>query len=852
LVFTTLGNGVTFTNSVGSVGLSHSLQQLSNTSAITSNALATSQSSLFDLTANTSRYAGTGSSLNLTNLTGTLAVNTNGVAISLSGNPAQTVQPVAFSASGGSSAFSTLVFTTLGNGVTFTNSVGSVGLSHSLQQLSNTSAITSNALATSQSSLFDLTANTSRYAGTGTSLNLTNLTGTLAVNTNGVAISLSAAAPGAGGGIVAADGGGNSITSGTMLFSNANGVSFGINGQTVTASVAGGGGGGWPVAFSASGGSSSFSTLSFSNLGNDVTFSNSVGQVAMSHSLQALSNTSNITSNAAPLNASTRFIQTSQSSLFQLTADNTKSAGIGTSLNLTNLTGTLSVNSAGVAISMSGNPAQTVQPVAFSASGGSSAFSTLSFSNLGNDMTFSNSAGQVALSHSLQALSNTSAITAAAFPSAQTTKFAGTGTTFGGTNISGSMTLNSNGLVLSLSGGAGGGGADGVNIVQIGTTGTLGASFSTSNGTVFFNGSNGVLLSQTSNTINVVGNQQWFLVGNTAGANSSSSMQGSLYLSGGANITLSNNGSTVAIVGAAGGGGAAYSAAWWQPEIYGSQTFVTQPPGTLYLRPFELMDYVDVDKVIFQLTGLSQFTTQSFSASVSAGNASSGTGSAVSTFTALFFSRLNTNETNANYNSIITFDSRTLTMAAGYSASASWSTNASSATCSISTSAGFSFVKNIDGAGGFTTSSTTSSGSTSFSSTSTNANSFSSSFVLSFPYANASGWRPLFVPAGGTVMTPGEYWIGLLQSTNSASTNMSLQRNCFLTLSPQAYTASTNSYVEYGGTTTIGSSNFRLGFGSYSSSGNTTTAIALTAVSAFTSAGNANASLYFALDGHPL
>jgi hypothetical protein len=39
-------------------------------------------------------------------------------------------------------------------------------------------------------------------------------------------------------------------------------------------------------------------------------------------------------------------------------------------------------------------------------------------------------------------------------------KFAGSGTTFGGTNISGSMTLNSAGLALSLSAAAGGGGGD--------------------------------------------------------------------------------------------------------------------------------------------------------------------------------------------------------------------------------------------------------------------------------------------------------------------------------------------------------------------------------------------------------
>lgn len=67
--------------------------------------------------------------------------------------------------------------------------------------------------------------------------------------------------------------------SGTVVFSNSNGVSFGANGSTITASVAPGGG-----AFSAQGGSSTFATLSFSNA-NGATFSNSGGQVALSYTV---------------------------------------------------------------------------------------------------------------------------------------------------------------------------------------------------------------------------------------------------------------------------------------------------------------------------------------------------------------------------------------------------------------------------------------------------------------------------------------------------------------------------------------------------------------------------------------
>lgn len=63
-------------------------------------------------------------------------------------------------------------------------------------------------------------------------------------------------------------------------------------------------------------------------------------------------------------------------------------------LALTNLTGTTASNSAGLTLSLSGNAAQTVQPVAVSGSNGSFAFSTLSFGNL-NGLSFYTSNGSI-------------------------------------------------------------------------------------------------------------------------------------------------------------------------------------------------------------------------------------------------------------------------------------------------------------------------------------------------------------------------------------------------------------------------------------------------------------------------
>ena len=67
-------------------------------------------------------------------------------------------------------------------------------------------------------------------------LNLTNLSGTTASASNGFTLSLSAAAPGGGGGAAISAAGGSQST-GTVIFSNSNGVSFGYNAGTITATV---------------------------------------------------------------------------------------------------------------------------------------------------------------------------------------------------------------------------------------------------------------------------------------------------------------------------------------------------------------------------------------------------------------------------------------------------------------------------------------------------------------------------------------------------------------------------------------------------------------------------------------
>ena len=150
----------------------------------------------------------------------TLSQNSNSIVLSGMDN--------VFSASGGSSTYDVLSFSNSANAVTFSNSNGQVVLSHSLQQLSNTSAITASAVNTSQSSLFQQTSAMSNFAGISTGFSGTNISGSITHNSQGLALALSVNPGGAGGGVVVADGLGDTGTGGTIIFSNANGVSFNL------------------------------------------------------------------------------------------------------------------------------------------------------------------------------------------------------------------------------------------------------------------------------------------------------------------------------------------------------------------------------------------------------------------------------------------------------------------------------------------------------------------------------------------------------------------------------------------------------------------------------------------------
>lgn len=196
-----------------------------------------------------------------TNASGTIA--SNGVSVSVA---AQSVQPVAVSASNGSYNFSTLKFVE-GSGVTWATQANGIQASVKTDYL--TTAMLSNAATISNINFsagttsgllsaltfadgggvsFGLNAGTvtgtvaTTYAASNHShgnptLALTNLSGTTASASNGLTLSLSAAAPAAGVGIEA--GTRTATTAGNLRFETGNGITFGLDavgGSIMTAS----------------------------------------------------------------------------------------------------------------------------------------------------------------------------------------------------------------------------------------------------------------------------------------------------------------------------------------------------------------------------------------------------------------------------------------------------------------------------------------------------------------------------------------------------------------------------------------------------------------------------------------
>lgn len=390
------GNGITFGGNASTITASH-------------NGLTTAAQS---------NHSHGNPTLNLTNLSGTTGSNSAGLTLSLSAasQSVQTQSTVAVLGSTGAISFQN------SNGITFGGNASTVTASH-------------NGLTTAAQS---------NHSHGNPTLALTNLSGTTASNSAGLTLSLSAAAPGGGGG-AAISAGANSQNTGTVVFSNSNGISFGLAGGTLTASYTTPAGGG--IAAAAGTQTGGTGTINFAN-SNGITF-------GMSGSSQITASHNGLTSQSNQAVSG----QNGSSTFQTLSFGNSNGISFGTAAGgLTASHNALTTaRASNDAIGL--NTALTANGVAWTV----------------------NSSG---LSLNIPAFLTTAALS----------NHSHGNPTLALTNLSGTTASNSAGLTLSLSAAAGGGGADGYNVLAAGTQ------TATTAGTVLFENSNGITFGMSAST----------------------------------------------------------------------------------------------------------------------------------------------------------------------------------------------------------------------------------------------------------------------------------------------------------------------------------------------------------------
>jgi hypothetical protein len=386
-------------------------------------------------------YAGTATTFNGANLSGSMTVNSAGVNLSLSAGNYLTTARASNDAIGLNTAQSNVTWT-----------VNSAGLSLDARG----------------------------YAGTGTTFNGANISGSLTVNSNGVQVSASVATSLSN---IRVSAGTTSNLLSAVTFADGNGVSFGLNAGTVTGSHNG------LTSQSnqnvtASNGGFAFQTLSFSNA-NGLSFGTSAGSaIIASYTVPTVTNSS------------------------WTVSDNASSATVAR-LAFTNLNGvtlSLSTGANGSHTIVGSHNALTSQSnQAFSAAGGSSAFQTLGFSDT-NGVSFSNSNGSVVATVRTNYASSVHGHTLSAFAVSNTTQSSSGTIDMANVSFAGAGGVSvgvSNGSVV-ISAAAGGGGTTnqtGPNIGVSNLGNTAGSTGTVSTGNVVLVGAGGITLSQSTGAV---------------------------------------------------------------------------------------------------------------------------------------------------------------------------------------------------------------------------------------------------------------------------------------------------------------------------------------------------------------
>jgi len=340
-----------------------------------------------------------------TNASGT--INSTGISVSVAAAAVQSTQPVAASASNGSFLFSTVAFSNANN-VTFGTSAGSIITASVATNYQSQGAYLTTAMESDAGS---------RFVNTSAGLNLTNISATFGSNS----ISLSVAAAGAASLNFSAGTTSGNIDS--VIFSNANGVSFGLNGSTITATVA--------TNYQSQG--AYLTTAMVSDAGSR--FVNTSADL-------------NLTNISATFNSNSISLSVAAQSVQPVAASASNGSFLFSTISFSNANGISFSTVAGSAISASYTvPTQSVQPVAASASNGSFTFATVGFSNA-NGVTFGTSAGSIVSASVATNYQSQGAYLTTAMASDRGSDFVQATAAFAGTNASG--TINSTGISVSV------------------------------------------------------------------------------------------------------------------------------------------------------------------------------------------------------------------------------------------------------------------------------------------------------------------------------------------------------------------------------------------------------------------
>lgn len=236
------GNNITLSLSTGAssatVGVAHNLAGVST--GFAGNLLGgsmTHNSSGLNLSLSHPAWLTTAAQSSASNLSGVIAATASNAATN---QTAQLSGAISFTNTNGVSFYTTASGAVSGIGATVATNYQSQGAYLTTARASN-DAVGLNTAATSvtwtvnssgislNAGAYLTTAAASNHSHGNPTLALTNLTGTTASASNGLTLSLSAAAPGGGVGIVA--GTRTATTAGSLLFDNANGITFGLNGN---------------------------------------------------------------------------------------------------------------------------------------------------------------------------------------------------------------------------------------------------------------------------------------------------------------------------------------------------------------------------------------------------------------------------------------------------------------------------------------------------------------------------------------------------------------------------------------------------------------------------------------------